>query len=205
IPVVSELTDAGLTVSIDTVKAEVAEAAIAAGAQIVNDVSGARYPELLEVVAGAEVGYILMHSRSTPADMQRHTRYGDVVAEVYEFLADGLDRLDAAGISRERVIVDPGIGFAKELAHNLALLRDLRQLRGLSRPVLVGASRKTFIGVLTETDAHERLEGSLAAAVVAAIGGAAVVRVHDVAETHAALEVATAVLWPPEATDGSTS
>lgn len=186
-----------MTVSIDTVKAEVAEAAIARGAQIVNDVSGARYPELLEVVAGADVGYVLMHSRATPADMQEHTRYDDVVAEVYEFLAAGLERVVAAGIPRERVIVDPGIGFAKDLAHNLALLRDLRQLRGLARPVLVGASRKTFIGVLTDTGPGDRLEGSLAAAVVAAMGGAGIVRVHDVAETREALEVATAVMRPP--------
>ncbi len=194
IPVVSALADRGVTVSIDTVKAEVADAAIAAGAQVVNDVSGGRYPELLEVVAASEAGYVLMHTRATPADMQRHTRYDDVVAEVYEFLADGLDRLEAAGIRRQRVIVDPGIGFAKALEHNLTLLRNLRQLRGLARPVLVGASRKTFIGALTNTDPGDRLEGSLAAAVVAAINGAGMVRVHDVAETREALEVATAIM-----------
>lgn len=194
IPVVSALADRGVTVSIDTVKAEVADAAIAAGAQVVNDVSGGRYPELLEVVAASEAGYVLMHTRATPADMQRHTRYDDVVAEVYEFLADGLDRLEAAGIRRQRVIIDPGIGFAKALEHNLTLLRNLRQLRGLARPVLVGASRKTFIGALTNTDPGDRLEGSLAAAVVAAINGAGMVRVHDVAETREALEVATAIM-----------
>jgi dihydropteroate synthase len=187
-----------MTVSIDTVKAEVAGEAIAAGAQIVNDVSGARYPELLDTVAASDAGYVLMHSRATPADMQRHTHYDDVVAEVYEFLADGLDRVEAAGIPRERVIVDPGIGFAKDLVHNLTLLRDLRQLRGLARPVLVGASRKTFIGALTNTGPDDRLEGSLAAAVIAALGGAAIVRVHDVAETRDALEVVTAVMRPPD-------
>lgn len=198
IPVVSALTARGVTVSIDTVKAEVAEAAIAAGAIIVNDVSGARYPELLDVVAVAEVGYVLMHTRSTPADMQRHTRYADVVAETYEFLAQGLERLETAGVSRERVIVDPGIGFAKELHHNLALLRELRQLRGLARPVLVGASRKTFIGTLTHTAPDERLEGSVAAAILAAVGGAGMVRVHDVAQTRRALDVATAILHPSD-------
>lgn len=197
-PVVTALAERGITVSIDTVKAEVATAAISAGARIVNDVSGARYPELLEVVAASDAAYVLMHSRATPADMQRHTRYDDVVAEVYEFLAAGLDRLEAAGISRERVILDPGIGFAKDLAHNLVLLRDLRQLRGLARPVLVGASRKAFIGALTDAGPADRLEGSLAAAVVAAMGGAGIVRVHDVAATRAALDVVAAVVGSPD-------
>jgi dihydropteroate synthase len=194
IPVVSACVDDGMTVSIDTVKADVADAAIAAGAALVNDVSGARYPELLEVVAGARVAYVLMHTRATPVDMQHHTDYEDVVAETYEFLADGLDRLTAAGIPRERVIIDPGIGFAKELDHNLALLRELRQFRGLARPVLLGASRKTFIGALSAADPADRLEGSLAAAVVAALAGAALVRVHDVAATRRAFDVANAVV-----------
>ena len=193
LPVVGALVDDGAVVSIDTVKAEVAGAAVERGAQIVNDVSGARYPELLEVVAGTDVAYVLMHSRSTPADMQRHTRYDDVIAEVYEFLAAGLERCEAAGISRERIIVDPGIGFAKGLEHNLALLRELRQFRGLGRPVLVGASRKSFIGTLLGTDVDDRLEGSLAAAVVATLAGAAIVRVHDVPQTRRALDVASAI------------
>ena len=109
VPVVRALAERGALVSIDTVKAEVAQAAADAGARIVNDVSGARYPELVEAVAGLDGGYVLMHSRATPADMQRHTRYADVVAETYDFLAAGLERLEAAGIDRERVIIDPGI------------------------------------------------------------------------------------------------
>jgi dihydropteroate synthase len=197
-PVVTGLVDRDVVVSIDTVKAEVAAAAVHAGAQIVNDVSGARYPELLEVVAASDAAYVLMHTRSTPADMQRHTSYTDVIAEVYEFLADGLTRLEAAGIPRERVIVDPGIGFAKGLQHNLALLRELRQFRSLGRPVLVGASRKSFIGRLLDADADERLEGSLAAAVVATLAGAGIVRVHDVAQTRRALTVASAIAHPQE-------
>jgi dihydropteroate synthase len=195
-PVVRALVERGVLVSIDTVKAEVAQAATRAGARIVNDVSGARYPELLEVVAGSEAGYVLMHSRATPADMQRHTRYDDVVAETYEFLAEGLDRLEAAGIARGRVIVDPGIGFAKDLEHNVALLHHLRQLKGLGRPVLVGASRKTFIGRLTGGGPEDRLEGSVAAAVLAVTAGACIVRVHDVAETRRALDVAVAIRYP---------
>ena len=196
LPVVETLVDDGVVVSIDTVKAEVAAAAIEAGAQIVNDVSGARYPELLEVVAGSDVAYVLMHSRSTPDQMQRHTKYEDVIAEVYEFLAAGLERLEQAGIARERVVVDPGIGFAKKLEHNLALLRELRQFRGLGRPVLVGASRKSFIGRLHDGEPDQRLEGSIAAAVVATLAGAGLVRIHDVAETRRALDVASAIAYP---------
>jgi dihydropteroate synthase len=192
-PVVAAVAEQGTVVSIDTVKAEVAAAALDAGAQIVNDVSGARYPELLEVVATSDAAYVLMHTRSTPVDMHRHATYTDVIAEIYEFLAAGLERLEAAGISRERVIVDPGIGFAKGLQHNLALLRELRQFRGLGRPVLVGASRKSFIGALLDADTDDRLEGSLAAAVVATLAGVGVVRVHDVAETRRALDVASAI------------
>jgi dihydropteroate synthase len=199
IPVVRALVERGaVVVSIDTVKAEVAAAAVQAGAKIVNDVSGAQHPELLDVVAATDVAYVLMHTRSTPADMHRHTSYTDVIAEVYEFLADGLSRLEAAGIARERVIVDPGIGFAKGLQHNLALLRELRQFRGLGRPVLVGASRKSFIGKLLDVGTDDRLEGSLAAAVVATLAGVSVVRVHDVAETRRALTVASAIAHPLE-------
>jgi dihydropteroate synthase len=199
IPVVRALVERGaVVVSIDTVKAEVAAAAVQAGAKIVNDVSGAQHPELLDVVAATNVAYVLMHTRSTPADMHRHTSYTDVIAEVYEFLADGLSRLEAAGIARERVIVDPGIGFAKGLQHNLALLRELRQFRGLGRPVLVGASRKSFIGKLLDVGTDDRLEGSLAAAVVATLAGVSVVRVHDVAETRRALTVASAIAHPLE-------
>lgn len=196
LPVVEALVDDGVVVSIDTVKAEVASAAIELGAQIVNDVSGARYPELLEVVAASDVAYVLMHSRSTPDQMQRHTKYEDVIAEVYEFLAAGLERLEQAGIARERVVVDPGIGFAKKLEHNLALLRELRQFRGLGRPVLVGASRKSFIGRLHDAEPDRRLEGSIAAAVVATLAGAGLVRIHDVAQTRRALDVASAIAYP---------
>ena len=196
VSVVRALADRGLVVSIDTVKAEVAAAAVHAGAAIVNDVSGARYPELLEVVAGSEAGYVLMHTRSTPADMQQHTRYDDAIAEIFEFLADGLDRLEAAGIPRERVIVDPGIGFAKGLHHNLAILRDLRQFRSLARPVLIGASRKSFIGTLDQAGADDRLEGSLAAAVISTLGGAGILRVHDVAQTRRVVDLAAAVAYP---------
>ena len=194
VPVVERLAQRGAVVSIDTTKPEVAEAALAAGAAIVNDVSGASDPDLLAVTAEAGAGYVLMHSRATPADMQDHTDYSDVVAEVYEFLAAGLQRVADAGIELERVMVDPGLGFAKTADHNLALLRSTRELTGLGRPVLVGASRKSFLGkLLDDAPPSDRLEGSLACAVMAVNHGAAMVRVHDVAASVRAVRVAAAV------------
>jgi len=193
-PVLDGLADAGVLLSIDTTKAAVARVALAAGAGIVNDVSGAAHPELLETVADSDAAYVLMHTRGTPADMSSRAQYDDVVAEVYEFLAEGLERVQRAGIEAARVVVDPGLGFAKEGAHNAALLRCLRQLRGLGRPVLVGASRKRFLGALLEgAPATGRLEGSLACAVAATLHGAAIIRAHDVAPTRRAVHVAHAI------------
>lgn len=204
LPVVEGLARAGAIVSIDTRKAAVAAAAIKAGARIVNDVSGAASDDLLDVASRAGAGYVLMHTRGTPADMQEHADYQDVVAEVFEFLAAGLERCTAAGIARERTVVDVGIGFAKTLTHNLDLLRGLRQFRSLGRPVLLGASRKSFLGEpLGGGDVGERLPGSLAVAALAAgPGGAAVLRVHDAGPTVAAARAARAVTtgqtdWPP--------
>jgi dihydropteroate synthase len=202
VPVIEQLTAEGLAVSVDTSKAAVADAALKAGATIVNDVSGARDPRLLEVTAEAGAAYVLMHSRGTPRDMTSLTDYGDVVAEVFEFLAEGLERCTAAGIAVDRIIVDPGIGFAKDAVQNLKLLHSLRQLRSLGRPVLVGASRKSFLGaLLDDAGPAERLEGSLACAVSAVAEGAAIIRVHDVAATVRAARVARGIAtasldWP---------
>jgi dihydropteroate synthase len=201
-PVVRALADAGAVVSIDTTKPSVAKAALDAGAAIVNDVGLAGDAELLSTVAASGAGYVLMHRRGTPADMQTRTEYDDVVAEVFEALAEGIERCEAAGIDRERVAVDPGIGFAKTAEQNVALLRELRSFRSLDQPVLVGASRKSFIGkLLGDEDPAERLEGSLASAVHAALAGSSVVRVHDVGSTVRALAVAGALTWsePPPA------
>ncbi len=197
LPVVSELAGAGIGVSIDTTKAKVAGAAIDAGARVVNDVSGGN-PALLEAVAASDAGYVLMHVRGTPADMQQRTTYDDVVAEVYGFLAEGIARCEAAGIERERVAIDPGIGFAKTPEQSVALLRAIPQLRGLGRPVLIGASRKSFLRALHGGESsEERLEASLAAAALAAADGAAILRVHDVAETVRAVDVAIALRREP--------
>ncbi len=194
LPVIEALAPLGVPLSIDTTKAEVAAAAVDAGAVVVNDVSGARAEALLDVVARAGVAYVLMHTRGTPADMAEHAAYDDVVAEVHEFLAEGLMRCEHAGVPRERVLVDPGIGFAKTAVHNLELLRALRQLRSLGRPVAVGASRKSFLGaILGSNDPADRLEGSLACAALAAQAGAGVIRVHDVAATVRAVRTAHAI------------
>ena len=194
VPVISALVGDGHAVSIDTSKAAVAAAALQAGAVIVNDVSGGGDPELLAVTAEAGAGYVLMHSRGTPQNMASLADYRDVVAEVFEFLAHGLQRCADAGIATDRIMIDPGLGFAKTPEHNLALLRDLRQLRSLGRPVLVGASRKSFIGKLLDGAPEEqRLEGSLACAAAAVGAGAAVIRVHDVAASVRVARVARAI------------
>lgn len=202
LPVIEGLAAAGATCSIDTRKPDVARAALQAGAVIVNDVSGAADDRLLDVTAAAGAGYVLMHTRGTPDQMQHLARYADVVAEVYEFLTDGLARCAEAGIRTEGILIDPGLGFAKTGEHNLALLRSLRQFRGLGRPVLVGASRKRFLGALLGSGSPEdRLEGSLACATAAVLAGAAVVRAHDVDATVRVARVARAIAtgqldWP---------
>lgn len=181
-------------VSVDTTKPAVARAAVRAGASVVNDVSGARDPALLEVVAETGVAYVLMHARGRPKDMTSRATYDDVVGEVYEFLTDGLARCVDAGIARERILLDPGLGFAKTPEHNLALLRALRQFRGLGRPVVVGASRKSFLGALLGgAEVDDRLEGSLACAAAAVTAGASVIRAHDVGPTTRVARVAHAI------------
>ena len=181
-----------LPISIDTTKASVAAAALDAGAEIVNDVSGlARDPELARAAKGAAL--CLMHMRGTPQEMQSRAVYADLHGEVEQELAQALERARAAGIPEVRIALDPGLGFAKTAAHNLTLLRRLRELAQLGRPLVVGASRKSFIGAATGRAAPDRVVGSVAAAVLAASHGAAVVRVHDLAATREALAVADAV------------
>ncbi len=195
VPVVEALAEGGALVSVDTRKAAVAAAAVDVGAVLVNDVSGGEHdPEMLDAVADRGVGFVVMHMRGSPETMQDDPRYDDVVAEVFEHLVLGVERAVAAGIDPDGIVVDPGIGFGKTVGHNLTLLRDLRDLTSLGRPVLVGASRKSFIGrVGAGTEADDRLPGSIAAAAMSTARGAALVRVHDVAETVAAVRVARAI------------
>ncbi len=179
-------------VSVDTTKAVVARAAIGAGAVLVNDVSaGALDDDLLPTVADLGVGYVLMHMLGTPRTMQQRPHYADVVAEVYEFLADHLQQLADIGIPETRVTVDPGIGFGKTVDHNHALLAGVRQFAGLGCPVMVGTSRKSFLAADADLpDPRDRVAGSVATATAAVLRGAAMVRVHDVAETRHAVDVA---------------
>ena len=190
-PVIRARRAAGIAapISIDTRNAATARAALAAGADMVNDVSALTHdPAMAEVVAEAGVPVCLMHAQGDPRTMQDDPRYGDVVAEVLEFLSGRVAAAEAAGIARDRIVIDPGIGFGKTLAHNLTLMRALDAFHALGLPVLVGASRKRFIGTITGVaQPAERLAGSLAAALHAAACGVHVVRVHDTAQTRQAL------------------
>ena len=185
----------GAIVSIDTTLAAVAAFALEAGAKIVNDVSAGRDDgELLPLAARRGAAVVLMHMLGKPKTMQADPRYKDVVSEVRDFLAARIGAAVAAGVPRGRIIVDPGIGFGKRLEHTLALLANVRVLMELGRPVLIGPSRKRFIGELTgETTASRRVAGSIAACLAARRGGATIFRVHDVKDTAAALLVAGAI------------
>jgi dihydropteroate synthase len=200
VPVIEGLVKArpGTALSVDTRKPEVASAALDAGASVINDIAGGRNVALLETVSRTGAGVVLMHMLGDPKTMQDDPRYDDVVAEVHEFLRERIEAAVFAGIPEERVCIDPGIGFGKTVDHNLALLRAVPALRMLGAAVMVGASRKGFIGTLTGVDdPAARLEGSLAVAVLAAAHGADLVRVHDVAATVRALKVADAVVREP--------
>ncbi len=191
LPVIAGLRDAGVPISVDTRNAATMDAALEAGATIVNDVSALRHdPAAARVVRNRACPVILMHMRGTPATMNSLAAYDDVAAEVAAELAERLAFASGAGIARSQVVLDPGIGFAKRGEHNVALLRDLAPLRALGRPLLVGVSRKRFVGTLGGRGvARERAAGSLAAALFALSRGAAILRVHDVAATVEAVRV----------------
>jgi dihydropteroate synthase len=194
VPVISALraTDRYQVISIDTRKAVVAEAALAAGAGLVNDVSGLTFdPELGPLCAKQAVPVCVMHAQGDPATMQDAPQYEDVLLDVYDFLANQIESLEKTGVSRQRIIADPGIGFGKTLAHNLALLGRLSLFHGLGVPILLGASRKRFIGTIGGAEEPAaRMPGSLAVALSALHQGVQIVRVHDVPETVQAI-----VLW----------
>jgi dihydropteroate synthase len=180
-------------ISVDTRKPAVALEAIAAGAAMVNDVQALSDPDLAQVVAQAGVPVVLMHIRGTPEDMQTRARYRDVVAEVMHELLEALERARSLGIPPEKTILDPGLGFAKTAEHNLTLLKRLRDFRGLGRPLLVGPSRKSFIGKVTGAAVGDRLPGTLAAVTACVLAGAGFLRVHDVAPARQAARVASAI------------
>lgn len=196
-PVIRALRAGGLTlpISIDTRKAPVARAALEAGASMVNDVSALDYdPDLGALVAGAGVPLCVMHAQGTPQTMQADPRYENVLLDVYDDLAARVEQAEAAGIPRGRIIVDPGIGFGKTVAHNLALIRGLSLFHGLGCPVLLGASRKGFIGVIGNArEAADRAPGSIAVALHGAAQGIQITRIHDAAQTRQAFQVIEAI------------
>ena len=195
-------------VSIDTMKAEVAAAAVAAGASYVNDVSAFRHdPDMAGMVADFGLDCCLMHMLGEPRTMQREPRYVDVVSEVKAFLTERMTAAIDAGVREEGIQLDPGIGFGKTLEHNLELLRRLHELTDLGRPLVIGTSRKSFLGRLTGRDVTERVHGTVATCVMALERGARVFRVHDVAAVADALKVASATVgeWPTSPTTTTTT
>jgi len=180
-------------ISIDTYKPEVAKRALDAGAVMVNDIYGLRNPQMIRVVKRFEAGVIIMHMKGTPRTMQKDPRYVSLIGEIIDFLSQAIRRALDAGINRDRIVIDPGIGFGKTLEHNLKLLNSLEEFKVLGRPLLVGPSRKSFIGKILHAQPQERLSGTISACVLAAHNGAKILRVHDVKEVRQALKVFDAV------------
>jgi dihydropteroate synthase len=192
-PVIEGLRGAPVPLSIDSFKPEVMRAALAAGASMVNDINALQQPEALDAVVASDAAVCLMHKQGNPQTMQAQPQYQDVVAEVLQFLRVRIAAVEAAGIARERIVVDPGFGFGKTLAHNLELLRSLEAFNELGVPVLAGLSRKSILGAITGQDVEHRDYASVAAALLAVQRGAKIVRVHDVRATVDALKVWQAV------------
>lgn len=194
LPVVRVLANEGLVVSIDTRHAQVAEACVAEGAAIINDISGFRDPMMIEAARNSDAGLVIVHMQGEPKTMQQAPHYDDVVTEVKDYLLRRADELEAVGIAHERICLDPGPGFGKDFEHNLALLRATAQFAATGYPVMAAYSRKEFIGRLTDVaKPAKRMVGSVAVAVYAASQGARVLRVHDVSATVEALKVLAAV------------
>ena len=193
LPVLEGLAHAGVALSIDTQKPAVMRAALGAGVDMVNDIHALQEPGAFAALAGSKAAVCLMHKQGDPKIMQQLPLYHDVVAEVHAFLQARLQAAQAAGIERERLIIDPGFGFGKNLEHNVALLQNLQVLQDLGVPVLVGLSRKSMLGKIANCKVHERVHVSVAAAVLAVLKGAKIIRVHDVKATRDALTIVNAV------------
>jgi dihydropteroate synthase len=193
LPVLEGLHGCGVPLSIDTVKPELMTAALAAGADLINDIAALRMAGALTAVAASNAAVCLMHMQGEPGSMQASPHYDDVVGDVVAFLAERVAACEAAGIARDRIVIDPGFGFGKTLAHNLALLRHLGRFAEAGLPVLAGMSRKSMLALIGGRSVGERVYASVTAAVLAVQRGAAIVRVHDVAATRDALAVLRAV------------
>lgn len=194
IPVIEALSKAcHVPISIDTYKPEVMRQAIASGADIVNDVRALQEPNALEIVAQSNVGVCLMHMQGTPQTMQHKPHYVDVVGEVKQFLIDRMNAVLTYGIEKNHILLDPGFGFGKTRAHNIALIQHMDELNAIGQPLLVGLSRKSILGSIAGGDEGQRLYASIAASVISAMKGAKIIRVHDVKATVDALKVVTAI------------
>ena len=194
-PVVKKLCqNFSIPVSVDTYKPSVAQKVLEEGASIINDITGLRFPEMAPVIAEYDAGVIIMHMRGFPENMQEDPHYEDCVGEVKIFLEQGIQTAEAAGITSDRIWIDPGIGFGKTVTHNLEILANLNVFASLQKPLLLGTSRKSFIGKILDLPVAERLEGSLATAVLGMIKGAQILRVHDVKETYRSVKIASEIL-----------
>lgn len=194
IPVIEQLVNQiNIPISIDSYKPQVMQAAIAAGVSIVNDVRALQENDALDIVSSTDVGVCLMHMLGTPQTMQLNPQYNDVVSEVKAFLQQRLSVCEAAGISKSRILLDPGFGFGKTRAHNIALIQHLASFSSLGQPLLVGLSRKAVLGQVTGNDVYARLYASVAASVISAMVGAKILRVHDVKATVEALKIVSAI------------
>ena len=196
IPYIEKITSLfDVPVSIDTYKAKVAKAAIEAGAQMVNDISGLKFDsQMASVVSFYKVPVVVMHIKGTPKNMQENPYYESLMDEIISYLRESLQIAEKAGVEREKIIIDPGIGFGKTVEHNLKILKRLDELKVLGRPILIGVSRKSFIGKILSLPVEKRLPGSLAASCVAVVKGARVVRTHDVRETWEAIRVVEKII-----------
>jgi dihydropteroate synthase len=196
IPVISALCQkTDLPISIDTYKSEVAKRALDAGAQMINDISALRFdPEMRKIAREFDVPLVLMHIKGTPKDMQQNPYYEDVIAEIKRYLQESINTARQAGIEKNKIVIDPGIGFGKRLQDNLNILKNLEKFSILGCPILIGCSRKSFIGKILDLPVGDRLEGSLATLAVAVMNGASLVRVHDVEESKKVARMVDAIM-----------
>ncbi len=181
--------------SVDTYKSTIARAVLEEGASIINDISGLMFdPKMAKTIASSKAGVVIMHIKGNPKTMQKKPVYKSLMKEIATYLNKSIKRAVSAGISENRIIIDPGIGFGKTFAHNITILKRLAELKKLNKPILLGLSRKSFIGKILNLPAEERLEGSLAASIIGVINGARILRTHDVKETKRAVAVAESIL-----------
>lgn len=183
-------------VSVDTYKSSVAKTVLGEGASIINDISGLQFdPKMPKTIASTNAGVVIMHISGDPQTMQKKPSYKNLMKEIKSYIEEGINKAISSGISEDRIIVDPGIGFGKNFSHNITILKNLKELKTLKQPVLLGLSRKSFIGKILDLPAEERLEGTLAASVIGIINGAQILRTHDIKETRRAVAVAEAILY----------